>query len=64
MAKNKIISYFVNSFHELNKVTWPTKNQAIRLTAIVLGFCLVMAIVIGVVDGLFRAGYTYLLTIS
>lgn len=64
MAKNSLIRYFTDSFSELRKVTWPTKNQAIRLTAIVLGFCLVMALVIGLIDGLFNAGYKYLLTLS
>ncbi len=64
MAKNSLIRYFTGSFSELRKVTWPTKNQAIRLTAIVLGFCLFMALVIGVVDGVFNAGYKYILTLS
>lgn len=59
-----ITNYFVNSWQELRKVTWPTKNQAIRLTAIVLGFCLFMALVIGVIDGLFNFGYKFLLTLT
>jgi preprotein translocase subunit SecE len=64
MAKNAITDYFVTSFQELRKVTWPTKNQAIKLTAIVLGFCLFMAIVLGLIDGLFNFGYKYLLTLT
>jgi len=64
MSTNKLTQYFVDSFQELRKVTWPTKNQAIKLTAIVLGFCVFMAIVIGVIDGLFNFGYKYLISIS
>lgn len=64
MAKNSLIRYFSGSYQELRKVTWPTKNQAIRLTAIVLGFCLFMALVIGVIDGLFNYGYKFLLTFT
>lgn len=64
MEKNTLIQYFVNSWQELRKVTWPTKNQAIKLAAIVLGFCLFMALIIGVIDGLFNYGYRYLLTLS
>ena len=64
MAKNVITDYFVNSFQELRKVIWPTKNQAIKLTAIVLGFCLFMALVLGLIDGLFSFGYKYLLTLT
>jgi preprotein translocase subunit SecE len=64
MAKNSFTDYFVNSFQELRKVTWPTKNQAIRLTAIVLGFCLFMALLLGLFDGLFSYGYKYLLTLT
>lgn len=64
MAKNSLIGYFTGSVEEIRKVTWPTKNQAIRLTAIVLGFCLFMALLLGVIDALFSAGYQYLLTFA
>lgn len=64
MGKNAFIKYVTDSFQELRKVTWPTRNQALRLTVLVLGFCLFMALVIGVFDGLFNAGYKYLLTLS
>lgn len=64
MAKNAIKNYVVGSYQELRKVTWPTRNQALKLTAIVLGFCLFMALVIGIFDGLFNAGYKYLLTLA
>ena len=64
MAKNLVSKYVVDAFQELRKVTWPTRNQALRLTVIVLGFCLFMALAIGVFDALFSTGYKYLLTLS
>ena len=64
MAKNAVISYVTNSIEELRKVTWPTRNQAIRLTVIVLGFSLFMAFMVAVIDGLFNTAYKFLLTLT
>lgn len=64
MSKNPVVNYVLSSIEELRKVTWPTRNQAIKLTIIVLGFSLFMAFAIAVVDGLFNAGYKLLLTLT
>lgn len=58
---NPVVSYVQESVMELKRVTWPTGKQAFKLTLIVLGFCLVAAVVIGVVDWILNAGYTQLL---
>jgi preprotein translocase subunit SecE len=44
---NKLVSYFENAFDELlHKVTWPTWNQLVETTGIVLaGILLLMGIV-------------------
>lgn len=47
---NAIKSYIKHSFEELTRVTWPTKAQAVKLTIIVFGFCVFMALVLGAVD--------------
>lgn len=47
---NFFINYFQESFQELKKVTWPTRNQAVRLTFLVLGFCLVTTVIVGLLD--------------
>ncbi|MDP2624893.1 MAG: preprotein translocase subunit SecE, partial [Candidatus Peregrinibacteria bacterium] len=47
---NPLTAYFVGSFEELRKVTWPTKEQAIRLTIVVLIFSLIVALALGVLD--------------
>ena len=43
---------------ELKKVTWPTRQEAIRLTIIVLLVCVVIAVILGAID----YGFTHLVT--
>lgn len=64
MKENVIKSYLKGSLQELSKITWPTKNQAVRLTVIVLVFCVVIATFLGLVDYLFNLFYDYLLTLT
>jgi preprotein translocase subunit SecE len=59
-----LVAYFQDSFQELKRVTWPTKQQAIKLTLLVLGFCLLAAIFIGLFDLLFNYGYYQLIQLS
>ncbi len=50
---NALVSYFRDSLEELRHVRWPTQQQAVRLTVIVIGFIIVASIFFGVVDGIF-----------
>lgn len=59
--KNRITDYFKGSLQELTKVTWPTKNQAVKLTIIVLGFTIVFALFLTLVDFAANKGYLELL---
>ncbi|PIZ75117.1 preprotein translocase subunit SecE [Candidatus Peregrinibacteria bacterium CG_4_10_14_0_2_um_filter_38_24] len=59
-----IKNYIKGAFEELPKVVWPTKNQAIKITIIVLIFCLTTAVFLAVVDYGFTTGYTYLLQVA
>jgi preprotein translocase subunit SecE len=47
---NRIVRYFRETRGELRKVTWPTPQESRRLTAIVLGVTIVMALFLGVWD--------------
>ncbi len=47
---NAIIRYLNESLAELHQVRWPTRNQAVRLSAIVIGFCALAAVFFGIVD--------------
>lgn len=59
--KDRITNYVKGSLEELTKVVWPTKNQAVRLTIIVMVFCVVVAIFLGAVDLGFSELYKYVL---
>ena len=41
---------FKNMWHELRKVTWPTRQDLIKYTLIVLAFMVFMGVVIGLLD--------------
>lgn len=45
-----IATPFKNMWHELKKVTWPTKKDLINYTCIVLLFMVFMGVVIGLLD--------------
>jgi len=50
---SKIKTYFTESYNELKKVNWPTKSETVNLTLIVIGFSLVVALFLGLLDILF-----------
>jgi preprotein translocase subunit SecE len=50
---SKIKEYFKESYYELKKVNWPTKNETVRLTIVVIGFSLAMAAFLGLLDIVF-----------
>lgn len=48
--QNKIVSYFNSSIEELKKVKWPTKNEVINNTILVVIICVFMAVFLGLLD--------------
>lgn len=48
--EKQIVRYFKQTRAELKKVTWPTREEAIRLTGIVLAVTVVMAVFLGLLD--------------
>jgi preprotein translocase subunit SecE len=50
---NFLVRYLRQTRGELRKVTWPTREESMRLTAIVLGVTAVMSIFLGVLDFVF-----------
>ena len=53
-SNNAVIRYFQETGDELRKVSWPSREQAIRLSVIVLTTTAVSAIFLGLLDELFR----------
>lgn len=47
---NPINTYVQEAVEELNQVRWPTRQQAIRLSIIVLGFVFASSFALGFVD--------------
>lgn len=52
----KIIRYFKESYQELRKVVWPSKETVISYTKIVLISTIIFAILLGLVDFLLLRG--------
>jgi preprotein translocase subunit SecE len=53
-SDNALIRYFQETSVELRKVAWPSREQTIRLTMIVLASVTTFAIVFGALDLLFQ----------
>ncbi len=49
---NALYNYFTESLEELRQVRWPTQQQAIRLTVIVVVFIAACALFFGLTDAL------------
>lgn len=50
---NAIIRYLKETRAELKKISWPSREEATRLTAIVLAVTAFMAALLGLVDYIF-----------
>ena len=50
---NFIVKYFKETRAELKKVTWPTRQEALNLTLIVVTFTIFMAALLGIIDYIF-----------
>ncbi len=48
--QNKIVKYFKDSYEELKKVKWPTRNEAINNTILVIVICVFMGLFLGLID--------------
>ncbi len=56
-----IKNYFVGSYSELRKVTWPTKQQTINYSLLVIGLSLGLAAFFAILDKVFGVGIEMLL---
>ena len=50
---NKLAKFFKESKSELKKVTWPSKNQLVHNTLIILAFIVITDIILSVCDLVF-----------
>ncbi|MEK7582371.1 MAG: preprotein translocase subunit SecE, partial [Patescibacteria group bacterium] len=47
---NRIVTYLKDVRAELSKVSWPTRQQTINYTFVVIGISLALAIFLGILD--------------
>lgn len=64
MTKNFLLQYVLDSWHELDKVIWPTRARAINICILVVIFVFIAAAVIAGIDFLFHQGYRSLLELA
>ncbi len=57
----RIQKFFQETVGELRKVSWPTRREAIRLTWIVIGVIIVMAIILGGLDFIYSKFFAVIL---
>jgi len=50
---NKIVSFLKEVRLEMKKVNWPSRQETIKYTLIVIGVCLAVAVYLGGLDFLF-----------
>jgi preprotein translocase subunit SecE len=60
---NAVVRFYRETVGELKKVVWPTREEAFRLTWIVLVVITVMAIVLGTFDYLFSQLFRFLISL-
>ena len=63
-SDNAIVRYFKDTRAEIAKVTWPTREEGLRLTWVVLVVTTISAIVLFGVDSLFSLVIAFLLRVT
>ncbi|RPJ03687.1 MAG: preprotein translocase subunit SecE [Spirochaetaceae bacterium] len=56
----RIIQFFKDSYAELRKVTWPSKDEAMASTKVVIVMVLLSAFFLGIVDIILFQGIDFL----
>ncbi|MBI3589429.1 MAG: preprotein translocase subunit SecE [Candidatus Liptonbacteria bacterium] len=51
---DKVKNFFNEARQEFRHVNWPTRQEAVKLTAVVIGISLGLGIFLGVFDGVFQ----------
>ena len=59
---NRLTRYFKETWFELKKVSWPTRREALNLTLMVIAVTSFLAIVLGIMDWLFKSGLALLVS--
>ena len=52
-TENRIVRYFRETRAELRKVVWPSREEATRLSLIVISVTVAMSVALGIIDFVF-----------
>lgn len=52
-SDNRVSNFFGGAWSEMKKITWPTRNEAIKYTLTVIGICILVAAFLGFFDILY-----------
>ncbi|MBN1137993.1 MAG: preprotein translocase subunit SecE [Anaerolineae bacterium] len=61
IGDNRLTRYFKETWYEMKKVSWPTRREAVNLTLMVIAVTTFLAIVLGLMDWLFKGGLALLI---
>lgn len=61
---NKVIQFFKDSYGELRKVVWPSKEDVLSSTKVVIISTVVISLVLGLIDFLVLKGFTFLFSVG
>lgn len=63
-AKKSKLSFFIGVVEELRKAHWPTRQEAFRLSLLVLIVCVIVGAILGALDYGFTRLFTNLLLLG
>ena len=63
-SENRILAYIQETRAELRKVVWPTQEEAINLTIVVLFITLLMTVILGGMDFVFGQVIRFVLDVT
>ena len=59
-----LTQYFKDTLAEMKQVKWPTQNQAMIYTALIIFVCIVVALFVSMFDFIFSAGIDFIINHS
>lgn len=63
-AENAILRYLRQTWAELRKTSWPGRDEAVKMTGIVLAATVAMSAILGLVDWLFAWLFSFMVKSS
>ncbi len=62
VTNNRLVRYIQDSYAEMKKVTWPTRQETVKITIVVIIISLSVAAFLGLLDYIFSLGVKEMIT--